>query len=69
MKHSKTAKSVPARRKRCSRRRTIESRRIPYKRPLYWKWMWSIIRRPGERRIERAMAWADRLLASRDVLT
>jgi hypothetical protein len=26
---------------------------MPYINPLYWKWMWSIIKRPGERRIER----------------
>lgn len=29
---------------------------------MYWKWMWSMMRRPGERRMEIAAAWAARLL-------
>lgn len=28
---------------------------------MYWKWMWSMMRRPGERRMEIAAAWAARL--------
>jgi hypothetical protein len=37
---------------------TIERMRIPYRKPLYWKWMWSIINNPGERRTEMAAVWA-----------
>jgi hypothetical protein len=32
--------------------------RIPYKKPLYWKWMWSMMNKPGERKMARAAAWA-----------
>jgi hypothetical protein len=31
----------------------IDKIKIPYRNPLYWKWMWSMMSRPGESRIER----------------
>lgn len=37
---------------------------MPYMKPLYWKWMWSIISKAGERRIDSAAACAERLEAS-----
>ena len=37
--------------------------KIPYMNPLYWKWMWSIMKRPGERRMERLAIWAADLFA------
>lgn len=40
------------------RARTIDRIRRPYINPLYWKWMWSIMRSPGDRRIERLAIWA-----------
>ncbi len=39
------------------RARTTESIKMPYRKPLYWKWMWSMISRPGESRMEVAAAW------------
>jgi hypothetical protein len=44
--------------------KTSERTKIPYMKPLYWKCIWSMIRRPGERRIERAAAWEGRLRAA-----
>jgi len=29
--------------------------RTPRRKPLYWKWMWSTMRRPGWNRTEAAM--------------
>ena len=39
---------------------TKDAIRIPYMHPLYWKWMWSMMRRPGESRMEMAAACAAR---------
>lgn len=48
---------------------TKDNIKMPYRKPLYWKWIWSMIRRPGERRIERAAAWDGRLKAGGAVWT
>lgn len=37
--------------------------------PLYWKWIWSIMKRPGERRIEREATCAACLLGKGTDLT
>lgn len=68
LKHSKAAKRIPERRGD-DLATSRERRRIPYMKPLYWKWMWSIIRRPGERRMDRAIAWAERLVNSGELAT
>lgn len=68
--HSNAAKSVPlSRRPEFLRPATIDRMRIPYKKPLYWKWMWSMIKSPGERRIEMAAACACFFEAPGEVLT
>lgn len=57
LKQRRAAKSSPlASIVDCFLANTSDRMRIPYKKPLYWKWIWSIIRRPGERRTERAAA-------------
>jgi hypothetical protein len=40
--------------------KTRDKINIPYKNPLYWKWIWSMMRRPGESRMESAAACAGR---------
>lgn len=51
------------------RARTMDSTRAPYKKPLYWKWTWSIISRPGDSRMERATACACLFDEGAEVLT
>ena len=51
------------------RARTRDRMRRPYMKPLYWKWMWSMMSRPGDRRIERAAARAARLVFIGEVST
>jgi hypothetical protein len=61
LKHRSAAKSRPlARVVDGFLANTSDRIRIPYRKPLYWKWMWSMIKRPGERRTERAAAWEGR---------
>jgi hypothetical protein len=55
--HSSAAKTRPLHsRPDFVRARTRERMSRPYMHPLYWKWMWSMIIRPGERRMDRAAA-------------
>jgi hypothetical protein len=56
-------RSPPARRVDFFLANTRDKINKPYKKPLYWKWIWSMIKSPGERRIERAAAWEGRLKA------
>lgn len=42
-------------RKLTSRAATMLQRRMPRRKPLYWKWMWSTIMRPGWKMSETAM--------------
>lgn len=61
--HNKAAKARPLRsRVDFDRAQTRERIKRPYMQPLYWKWMWSMIRRPGESKMERAAAWLARLV-------
>lgn len=57
--HSNAAKSIPLGKSPGDvRARTMERMRTPYRNPLYWKWTWSIISRPGDRSIEIAAVCA-----------
>ena len=51
------------------RARTMDSTKAPYRKPLYWKWIWSIISRPGDSRMERATACACLFDEAAEVLT
>lgn len=44
--------------------RTRDRINNPYINPLYWKWIWSMIKRPGDRRTESAAACEGRLKAA-----
>jgi hypothetical protein len=44
--------------------RTRDRINNPYIKPLYWKWIWSMIKRPGDSRTESAAAWEGRLKAA-----
>lgn len=64
LKHRSAAKSTPLARVVDSfRANTSDRTKSPYINPLYWKCIWSIIKRPGERSMERAAAWDGRLSA------
>lgn len=68
--HSNTAKRSPlASTVDFFRARTSDAMRMPYMQPLYWKWMWSIINRPGESIIEIAAACAARFVPPLDEST
>jgi len=59
---SRAAKSTPlSRRDDFFRARTRDKTRMPYKNPLYWKCMWSMIKSPGDNNIDNAAAWDARL--------
>jgi hypothetical protein len=44
--------------------RTRDRINNPYINPLYWKWIWSMIKRPGDSRTESAAACEGRLKAA-----
>lgn len=51
----------------CFRAKTRDKIRTPYRKPLYWKWIWSMIRSAGDNSIDMAMAWAPRFNEFGDV--
>lgn len=57
LKHNRIANKVPLGRSPESvRASTIEKMRMPYIIELYWKWMWSMMRKPGDKRMDNAIA-------------
>ena len=70
LKQSNEANSRPLQRRvDCLRAKTSERMSKPYKKPLYWKCIWSMIRSPGDRSIEIAAAWDKGLDNAGDVCT
>jgi len=57
LKHRRMANKMPLKRSPESvRASAIEKMRMPYIIELYWKWIWSMMRKPGDSRIDSATA-------------
>jgi hypothetical protein len=59
LKHSSAANRIPDRRMvELLRASTMDKTRIPYRKPLYWKWIWSMMSSPGDNKTDKAAACA-----------